>query len=90
MLDALRSRSHCGNRSYGERCISLMKEKYGFHSVFLTPSCTAALEMGAILSDLAPGDEVILPSYTFSSTANAIVLRGAKPVFCDIDPGGIQ
>jgi len=63
-----------------------MKEKYGYHAVFLTPSCTAAMEMGAILADLTPGDEVILPSYTFSSTANAVVLRGAKPVFCEIDP----
>ncbi len=86
MLDALRSRAHCGNRAYAERCIALLKEKYGFHAVFLTPSCTAAMEMGAILADLQPGDEVILPSYTFSSTANAIVLRGAIPAFCDVDP----
>jgi dTDP-4-amino-4,6-dideoxygalactose transaminase len=86
VLEALRSHAHCGNRVYGEKCVSLLKEKYGFGSVFLTPSCTAAMEMGAILSDLTVGDEVILPSYTFSSTANAIVLRGAKPVFCDVDP----
>jgi dTDP-4-amino-4,6-dideoxygalactose transaminase len=63
-----------------------MKEKYGFLSVFLTSSCTTAMEMGALLIDLEPGDEVILPSYTFSSTANAVVLRGVKPVFCDVDP----
>jgi len=86
MLDALRSRGHCGNRFYGEKCVSLLKEKYGFLSVFLTPSCTAAMEMGALLANLSVGDEVILPSYTFSSTANAIVLRGARPVFCDVDP----
>jgi len=86
MLDALRSRAHCGNRAYGEKCVELLKEKYGFHSIFLTPSCTAAMEMGAILANLAPGDEVILPSYTFSSTANAIVLRGTRPVFCDVAP----
>ena len=86
VLDALRSRAHCGNLAYAERCIALMKERYGFHSVFLTSSCTAAMEMGAILAELASGDEVILPSYTFSSTANAVVLRGAKPVFCDVDP----
>ncbi len=86
MLEALRSRAHCGNHSYAEKCIALMKEKYGFTAVFLTPSCTAAMEMGAILADLNPGDEVILPSYTFSSTVNSVVLRGAKPVFCDIDP----
>ncbi|HDH57547.1 MAG TPA: aminotransferase class I/II-fold pyridoxal phosphate-dependent enzyme, partial [Bacteroidetes bacterium] len=86
LLDALQSRAHCGNRTYSEKCITLLKEKYGFHSIFLTPSCTAAMEMGALLADLSPGDEVILPSYTFSSTANAIALRGAKPVFCDVDP----
>lgn len=85
VLDALRSHSHCGNREYGERCISLMKKKYDFLSVFLTSSCTTAMEMGALLTDFKPGDEVILPSYTFSSTANAVVLRGAKPVFCDVD-----
>ena len=86
ILDALRSHSHCGNRKYGERCISLMKKRYGFHSVFLTSSCTTAMEMGALLANLKPGDEVILPSYTFSSTANAVVLRKTKPVFCDVDP----
>jgi len=86
MLKALHSRAHCGNHEFGERCIALMKERYGFHEVFLTPSCTAAMEMGALLGDLIPGDEVILPSYTFSSTANAAVLRGAKPVFCEVDP----
>ena len=86
LLDALRSRAHCGNRAYSEKCIALMKEKYGFQAVFLTPSCTAAMEMGALLADLAAGDEAILPSYTFSSTANAVALRGARPVFCDVDP----
>jgi dTDP-4-amino-4,6-dideoxygalactose transaminase len=86
VLDALHSRAHCGNRTYADRCIALLQAKYGFKSVFLTPSCTAALEMGAILADLHPGDEVILPSWTFSSTANAIVLRGARPVFCEVDP----
>jgi dTDP-4-amino-4,6-dideoxygalactose transaminase len=86
MLEALRSRAHCGNRGFGERAIAKLEEIYGLGEVFLTPSCTAALEMGALLADLQPGDEVILPSYTFSSTANAVVLRGARPVFCDVDP----
>ncbi|MCI5188752.1 MAG: aminotransferase class I/II-fold pyridoxal phosphate-dependent enzyme [Candidatus Electrothrix sp. AS4_5] len=86
IFDALQSRSYCGNHQYGKQCIHLMKEKYGFFSIFLTSSCTTAMEMGAILADLKIGDEVILPSYTFSSTANAIVLRGATPVFCDVDP----
>ena len=84
--EALESRKHCGNHTFGHRCIELMKEKYGFYEVFLTTSCTTAMEMGALLADFKPGDEVILPSYTFSSTANAVVLRGAKPVFCEITP----
>jgi dTDP-4-amino-4,6-dideoxygalactose transaminase len=62
-----------------------MKNKYGFNEVFLTPSCTSAMEMGALLTNINPGDEVILPSYTFSSTVNAIVIFGGKPVFCEID-----
>jgi len=86
VLEALRSRAHCGNNAFAERCVALMKERYGFHSVFLTSSCTSAMEMGALLTDLKPQDEVILPSYTFSSTANAVVLRGAFPVFCDVNP----
>ena len=63
-----------------------MKEKYGFGEVFLTPSCTAALEMGAVLANIGPGDEVILPSYTFSSTVNAVFLFGGTPVFCEVEP----
>jgi dTDP-4-amino-4,6-dideoxygalactose transaminase len=86
VLESVRSRQHCGNLTFGRRCLELLHEKYNFENVFLTPSCTAAMEMGAILADLKPGDEVILPSYTFSSTANAVVLRGARPVFCDVSP----
>ena len=86
MVDALRSRAHSGNRSFTARCVALLKHKYGFKGVFLTPSCTSAMEMGAILADLGQGSEVILPSYTFSSTANAIVLQGASPIFCEVDP----
>jgi dTDP-4-amino-4,6-dideoxygalactose transaminase len=82
----LRSGALCGNREFGARSAELLQEKYGIKKAFLTPSCTAAMEMGAVLADLKPGDEVILPSYTFSSTANAIVLQGAVPVFCDVDP----
>ena len=83
---ALNSRQHCGNYSFAESCIELMKEKYNFNEVFLTTSCTTSMEMGALLGDLKFGDEVILPSYTFSSTANAILLRGAKPIFCEVTP----
>lgn len=83
---ALKSRSHCGNGEFSKLCIDLIKEKYGFGEVFLTPSCTAALEMGTMLANIGPGDEVILPSYTFSSTANAVVRQRARPVFCEIEP----
>jgi dTDP-4-amino-4,6-dideoxygalactose transaminase len=83
---ALESRLHCGNHTFGKRCAAFIEGLYGHKKVFLTPSCTAAMEMGAVLADLGPGDEVILPSWTFSSTANAIVLQGARPVFCEIDP----
>lgn len=83
---ALDSRFHCGNGEFSRRCIALMKEKYSFGEVFLTPSCTLAMEMGTMLANIGPGDEVILPSYTFSSTANAVVRQGARPVFCEIDP----
>ncbi len=86
VLDAMDSGSHCGNNQYCQKVIDLMKDKYGFPEVYLTPSCTAALEMGALLADIQPGDEVIIPSYTFSSTVNAVVLFGAKPIFCEVDP----
>lgn len=86
ILEALNSRIHCGNRDFSRRCVELMKEKYGFGEVFLTPSCSLAMEMGTMLAGLGPGDEVILPSYTFSSTANAVIRHGARPVFCEITP----
>ena len=83
---ALESKKHCGDHYFGKKCVDLMKTKYGFHEVFLTTSCTNAMEMGALIADLQHGDEVIMPSYTFSSTANAVALRGAKPVFCEVTP----
>jgi dTDP-4-amino-4,6-dideoxygalactose transaminase len=67
-------------------CASLLKDRFGLLKVLMTPSCTAALEMSAMLCDLEPGDEAILPSFTFVSTANAIARAGAKPVFVDIRP----
>jgi dTDP-4-amino-4,6-dideoxygalactose transaminase len=82
---AIQSNMHCGNGAFTEECINYMKTFYSFHEVFLTTSCTTAMEMGIILCDIKPGDEVILPSYTFSSTANSFVLRGGIPVFCEID-----
>ena len=86
MLEALRSGQVCGNHTYCKKVLSLMQEKYGYESAFLCPSGTSALEMGSVLADLQPGDEVILPSYTFSSTVNAVVLFGGFPVFCEVDP----
>ncbi len=67
-------------------CARLLEERYSIQKVVITPSCTAALEMAALLCDIGPGDEVILPSFTFASTANAIVRLGALPVFVDIRP----
>lgn len=72
-----------GNGYYTKKCQSYFQERYCFKKSLLTSSCTDALEMAAILIDIRPGDEVILPSYTFASTANAFILRGAKPIFCD-------
>ncbi|MDX8386475.1 MAG: dTDP-4-amino-4,6-dideoxygalactose transaminase [Gallionella sp.] len=75
-----------GDGAYTKLCHQWFEEKLGCHKALLTHSCTGALEMAAILCDLKPGDEVIMPSYTFVSTANAFVLRGAVPVFVDIRP----
>lgn len=73
-----------GDGPFTKHCHSWLEENSGSAKVLLTNSCTAALEMAALLLDIKPGDEVIMPSYTFVSTANAFVLRGAKPVFIDI------
>jgi dTDP-4-amino-4,6-dideoxygalactose transaminase len=75
-----------GNGQFTQRCHKLLQQQVGSQKVLLTHSCTAALEMASILCDLQPGDEVIMPSYTFVSTANAVVLRNAIPVFVDIRP----
>jgi dTDP-4-amino-4,6-dideoxygalactose transaminase len=73
-----------GDGEFTRRCHAWLEANTGCRKALLTHSCTAALEMSALLLDLAPGDEVIMPSYTFVSTANAFVLRGAVPVFVDI------
>lgn len=72
-----------GDGLFTKRCHDFFEHRYGYSKVLLTTSCTDALEMAAILLDIGPGDEVIVPSYTFVSTANAFVLRGAKIVFAD-------
>ena len=73
-----------GNGAISRDCESLLESRTGAHRALLTHSCTGALEMTALLLNLRDGDEVIMPAYTFVSTANAVVLRGAVPIFCDI------
>jgi len=81
---AVREGHLSGDGPYTRRCHRWLEERLGAKRALLTHSCTAALEMAAILCDLEPGDEVIMPSFTFVSTANAFVLRGAVPVFVDV------
>ena len=81
--EAILSGEISGNKKYTKKCHDLLGDRYGFKHMLLTTSCTSALEMAALLIDIKPGDEVIMPSYTFVSTANAFVLRGAKIVFVD-------
>lgn len=76
--------SLAGDGPFTKRCHAWLEQRTGCHKGLLTHSCTAALEMAALLLDIQPGDEVIMPSYTFVSTANAFVLRGGVPVFVDI------
>lgn len=73
-----------GDGNFTKKCSAWLEQRIGSRKALLTHSCTAALEMAAILADIQPGDEVIMPSYTFVSTSNAFVLRGATPVFVDI------
>ena len=84
--EAVRSMKISGDGIFTTKCHTFFEEKYGFLKCLLTTSCTDALEMAAILIDIQAGDEVIMPSYTFVSTANAFVLRGAKIVFADSLP----
>ncbi len=86
MQSAMASGKLCGDGGFTRRCQQWMEQHFGSKKVLLTPSCTASLEMAALLIDLQPGDEVIMPSYTFVSTANAFVLRGATIVFVDVRP----
>src|SRR4249920_3436701 len=75
-----------GDGDFTKKCNAWLEQHTGCRKALLTHSCTAALEMAAILADIQPGDEVIMPSFTFVSTANAFVLRGGVPVFVDIRP----
>ncbi len=81
---AMASGQIAGDRDFSRQCQALLERELGVRRALVTTSCTHALEMAALLLDLKPGDEVIVPSFTFVSSANAFVLRGAKPVFCDV------
>ena len=83
ITEAVLSQKISGDGIFTKKCHDFFEKRYGFKKVLLTTSCTDALEMAAILLDIQPGDEVIAPSYTFVSTVNAFVLRGAKIVFVD-------
>ncbi len=86
MKEAIESHKICGDGAFTKRCSAWLEQRFRARKVMLTTSGSSALDMAALLCDLKPGDEVILPSYTFSSTANAFVLAGAKLVFVDIRP----
>ena len=94
---ALTTGDTSGDNKFTKECHRMLQDRYGFKKVFLTTSCTDALEMSALLLNIQPGDQVIMPSYTFVSTANAFVLRGAEIIFADseksnpnIDPDQIE
>lgn len=84
--EAIRSKKICGDGQFTQKCSRWLEAYTGTSKALLTTSCTHATEMAAILADIQPGDEVIMPSYTFVSTADAFVLRGARVVFVDIRP----
>lgn len=86
IADAIKNHKICGDGKYTKLCSEWMEKKTGTKKALLNTSCTYATEMAALLADIRPGDEVIMPSYTFVSTADAFVLRGASPVFVDIRP----
>ena len=83
---AIENKKICGDGEFTKKCNIWIEEHFSAQKALLTTSCTSALEMAAILCDIKPGDEVIMPSYTFVSTADAFVARGAKIVFVDIRP----
>jgi dTDP-4-amino-4,6-dideoxygalactose transaminase len=84
--EVLKGKQFSGNNFFSKKCASWLEEHIGCAKAIVVPSGTAALEMMMILAGIGPGDEVILPPFTFSSTANAVALRGATPVFADIRP----
>lgn len=90
LREAIQRGQLSGDGHFTSHCSALIAQRTGAKTALLTHSCTAALEMAALLCDLEPGDEVIMPSFTFVSTANAVALRGAVPVFVDIEPESLN
>ena len=86
MQQALASWKLSGDGTFTHKCHARLESELGIHKALLTTSCTHALDMAALLLDIEPGDEVVIPSFTFVSTVNAFVLRGARPVFIDVRP----
>lgn len=86
MAKAIQNHKICGDGEFTKKCNKWIEDHTGTAKALLTTSCTHATEMAALLADIKPGDEVIMPSYTFVSTADAFVLRGATAVFVDIRP----
>ena len=86
IMEAIRAHKICGDGEFTKKCNKWIEDRTGASKALLTTACSTALDMAAILTEVGPGDEVILPSFTFVSTANAFVLRGAKLVFVDIRP----
>lgn len=86
LAECIAGPKHSGDGTFSKACHTFFEEMFGVRRALLTTSCTHALEMSALLLDIQPGDEVIVPSFTFVSTVNAFVLRGAHPVFCDVRP----
>ena len=86
IMEAIRAHKICGDGEFTKKCNAWIEDRTGVSKALLTTACSTALDMAAMLSEVGPGDEVILPSFTFVSTANAFVLRGAKLVFVDIRP----
>lgn len=84
IADAIKKQHASGDGYYTKACHGFFEEQFSIKKALLTTSCTHALELAAILCDIEPGDEVIVPSFTFTSTVNAFVLRGAIPIFCDV------
>ncbi len=83
ILESVKSRKISGDGVFTKKCHEFFEKRFKFNKVLLTTSCTDALEMASLLIDTKPGDEIIAPAYTFVSSVNAFVLRGAKIIFCD-------